>query len=33
MDHMPIETARSGDDIGISVIGHAREHDSVYLVT
>lgn len=33
MDHKPINTARTGDDIGISVIGHAREHDSVYLVT
>jgi putative protease len=33
MDHKPIDTARTGDDIGISVIDHAREHDTVYLVT
>ena len=33
MDHKRIDTARPGDDIGISVIDHAREHDSVYLVT
>ena len=33
MDHKPIDAARTGDDIGISVIDHAREHDTVYLVT
>lgn len=33
MDHKSIDTARPGDDIGISVIEHAREHDTVYLVT
>ena len=33
MDHKPIDTAKRGDDIGISVIDHAREHDTVYLVT
>ena len=33
MDHKPISAAKTGDDIGISVIGHAREHDTVYLVT
>jgi translation elongation factor EF-1alpha len=33
MDHKPIRAAKTGDDIGISVIDHAREHDTVYLVT
>ena len=33
MDHKPISAAKTGDDIGISVIDHAREHDTVYLVT
>ena len=33
MDHKPIDAAKTGDDIGISVIDHAREHDTVYLVT
>jgi translation elongation factor EF-1alpha len=33
MDHKQIEAATTGDDIGISVIDHAREHDTVYLVT
>ena len=33
MDHKPIDVAKRGDDIGISVIDHAREHDTVYLVT
>ncbi len=33
MDHQPIEVARRGDDIGLSVIEHAREHDTVYLVS
>ena len=33
MDHEAIEVARPGDDVGISVIDHAREHDSVYLVS
>jgi putative protease len=33
MDHKPIDAAKTGDDIGISVIDHAREHDAVYLVT
>ena len=33
MDHKQIEAATTGDDIGISVIDHAREHDAVYLVT
>ena len=33
MDHQPIEVARAGDDIGLSVIEHAREHDTVYMVS
>lgn len=33
MDHQPIEVARRGDDIGLSVIEHAREHDTVYMVS
>jgi len=32
-DHEPIDVARPGDDIGLSVIDHAREHDEVYLVS
>ena len=32
MDHKSIDTAKRGDDIGISVIDHAREHDTVYVV-
>jgi putative protease len=32
MDHEHIDVAQPGDDIGISVIDHAREHDTVYLV-
>jgi len=33
MDHQPIEVAKKGDDIGLSVIEHAREHDTVYMVS
>ena len=33
LDHKRIDTAGPGDDIGISVTDHAREHDTVYLVT
>lgn len=32
IDHKAIEIAKPGDQIGLSVIGHAREHDTVYLV-
>lgn len=28
-----IEAARAGDDIGLAVIEHAREHDEVFKVT
>lgn len=33
MDHGHIDLARPGDDVGIRVIDHAREHDTVYLVS
>jgi len=33
LDHKPIDNAKLGDDIGISVTDHAREHDTVYLVS
>lgn len=33
IDHKAIEIAKPGDQIGLSVIGHAREHDTVYRVT
>ena len=33
IDHESIEVAKSGDQIDLSVIEHAREHDTVYMVT
>ena len=33
LEHQPIEVARPGQSVGISVIKHAREHDTVYKVT
>ena len=33
IDHKIVYTARRGDQIGLSVIEHAREHDTVYTVT
>jgi len=33
IDREHIEVARAGDDIGLKVIDHAREHDTVYLVS
>jgi putative protease len=33
VEHGAIEEAKNGDDIGIKVPEHAREHDKVYLVT
>jgi len=33
IDHEPVEVAKPGDQIGLTVIEHAREHDSVYMVT
>lgn len=33
IDHEAVEVAKPGDQIGLTVIDHAREHDTVYLVT
>jgi translation initiation factor IF-2 len=33
IDRAPVELAKVGDEIGIRVVEHAREHDSVYRVT
>ena len=33
MDHKHVDVAQPGDDIGLRVIEHAREHDTVYMVT
>ncbi len=33
IDHEPVEVAKPGDQIGLTVIEHAREHDTVYVVT
>jgi translation elongation factor EF-1alpha len=33
VEHEQIQTAKPGDQIGIKVMEHAREHDEVYLVT
>lgn len=33
IDHERVDTAAPGDDIGLAVIDHARENDSVYLVS
>ncbi len=33
IDHEPVDTARPGDQIGLSVIEPAREHDTVYMMT
>ena len=32
IEHAPIETAKVGDEIGVRVSEHAREHDDVYRV-
>jgi translation elongation factor EF-1alpha len=32
IDHEMVEVAKPGDQIGLLVIEHAREHDTVYLV-
>ncbi len=32
IEHTPIESAGVGDEIGIRVVEHAREHDEVYRV-
>ena len=33
IDHDVVEVAKPGDQIGLSVIEYAREHDTVYKVT
>ena len=33
IDHEAVEVAKPDDQIGLTVIEHAREHDFVYLVT
>ena len=33
IDHKAVDTAKPGDQIGLSVIEHAREHDTVCIVT
>ena len=33
IDHEAVEVAKPGDQIGLMVIKHAREHDIVYMVT
>ena len=32
IDHETIDVAHSGDEIGLYVVAHAREHDDVYIV-
>ena len=33
IDHEAVGIAKPGDQIGLSVIEHAREHDTVYIVS
>ena len=33
IDHVVVEVVKPGDLIGLSVTEHAREHDTVYVVT
>ena len=33
IDHEAVEVAMPGDQIGLTVIEYAREHDTVYVVT
>ena len=33
IDHEVVNTARRGDQIGLSVIEQAREHDTIYMVS
>lgn len=33
IEHKNVDKANTGDDIGIKVTEHAREHDRVFLVT
>ena len=32
IDRAPVESAKVGDEIGVRVVEHAREHDEVYRV-
>ena len=32
-DHAPVQVAKVGDNVGMKVIDHAREHDKVYKVS
>jgi translation elongation factor EF-1alpha len=32
IEHAPVQVARPGDQVGIKVVQHARENDSVYRV-
>jgi len=33
IEHDTMQEAKVGDDVGIKVTGHAREHDEVFVVT
>jgi putative protease len=33
VDHQPVSRAETGQTVGLKVTDHAREHDTVYLVT
>ena len=33
LDHEAVDVARPGDQVGLVVIDHTREHDVVYVVT
>ncbi len=33
VNHVPVQMARPGDEIGIKASDHAREHDEVFRVT
>jgi putative protease len=32
VEHAPVQVARAGDQVGLKVVDHAREHDKVYRV-
>ena len=33
IDHESVDVVKPGDQIGLTVIEHAREHDTIYVVT
>ena len=33
IDHEAVQIVKAGDQIGLTVIEHAREHDTVYMVS